>query len=314
MIRDVEDEPFQSNLYAMQNEKILNLKREDLGLPVITNAMPRDHFETILWYLHVNDNTSMPHGNKDKRYKLCIDESIILFKGHSTLKQYNLMKPIKCGYKLWAMADGRSSTLGFKVYQGKDELAETEFQGYSLGERGNPTIVSGYDQHMGGVDHADRLRQLYCVDRKSRKWWHRLFWGMCDIAFINAFVMYKELFDKGVSLLGFRISVSQDLITHQVLKAKRRCSKNRGASPGTKTAAINVKSRKSNFSVPNDVRIFNCGTHWPVFDSHRGRCEVYSSKNIQSRPFSQCSHCKVFLHMNEKRGAFWNITKYSRRL
>ncbi|KAJ8897945.1 hypothetical protein PR048_003303 [Dryococelus australis] len=116
---------------------------------------------------------------------------------------------------------------------------------------GCPTVVSDYNQHMGGVDHADRPRQLYCVDRKSRKWWHRLFWGMCDITLVNAFVVYKELFDKDISLLEFRRSVSQGLTIHQAQKAKRRCSNDRGASPGTKTAAMNVKRRQSNFSVPS---------------------------------------------------------------
>ncbi|GBP85742.1 PiggyBac transposable element-derived protein 4 [Eumeta japonica] len=45
-----------------------------------------------------------------------------------------------------------------------------------------PQTVKDYNAFMGGVDTADRLRALYCVDRKSPKWWHRLFWGVLDIA------------------------------------------------------------------------------------------------------------------------------------
>ncbi|KAJ8889728.1 hypothetical protein PR048_009229 [Dryococelus australis] len=63
-------------------------------------------------------------------------------------------------------------------------------------------VVSDYNQHMGGVDHADTLRQLHCVDQKSWKWWHRLFWGMCDNTFVNAFVVYKEIFDKDIVFLN----------------------------------------------------------------------------------------------------------------
>ncbi|XP_063235868.1 piggyBac transposable element-derived protein 3-like [Bacillus rossius redtenbacheri] len=185
MIGDlIEELTFQSNLYATQHEKNLNLKEgellcflginfmmgyhklpswkdywstsEDFRVPPIAEAMPRDRFELILRYLHANDNKSVPQGNKDKIYKirpvveklnhkfqqvyngtreLSIDESMILFKGRSTLKQYNPMKPIKRGYKLWSMADQKGYTLTFKVYQGKDEVAETEFQGHGLGER-----------------------------------------------------------------------------------------------------------------------------------------------------------------------------------
>ncbi|CAB3225786.1 unnamed protein product [Arctia plantaginis] len=36
-----------------------------------------------------------------------------------------------------------------------------------------PMAVKDYNSYMGGVDTADRLRALYCIDRKSPKWWHR---------------------------------------------------------------------------------------------------------------------------------------------
>jgi hypothetical protein len=32
-----------------------------------------------------------------------------------------------------------------------------------------PTIVTNYNNFRRGVDHADRLRQPYCVDRRSKK-------------------------------------------------------------------------------------------------------------------------------------------------
>lgn len=34
-----------------------------------------------------------------------IDESMILFNGRSTIKQYLSLKPIRRGYKLWCRAD-----------------------------------------------------------------------------------------------------------------------------------------------------------------------------------------------------------------
>lgn len=49
--------------------------------------------------------------------------------------------------------------------------------------------VSDYNKYMGGVDHADRLRALYNIERKSRKWWHRLFFGLLDIMFVNSYVV-----------------------------------------------------------------------------------------------------------------------------
>lgn len=98
----------------------------DLHVSPISETMPRTCFTDILSNLHLNNNMEMPDNNQDRVYKLrplidgmnerfaflynmkkqqSIDESIILLKGRSSLKQYNLMKPIKQGYKLWCRAD-----------------------------------------------------------------------------------------------------------------------------------------------------------------------------------------------------------------
>lgn len=48
-----------------------------------------------------------------------IDEAMILFKGHSSIKQYNPMNPIKRGYKIWCRAGISGYINQFDVYQGK---------------------------------------------------------------------------------------------------------------------------------------------------------------------------------------------------
>lgn len=128
----------------------------DLGSQLVTDTMSRNRFEIILNNLHVNDTSAMPKGCTDKLYKLrplidtmnkqfqklynlsrevSVDESVILFKGRSTLKQYNPMKPIKRGYKLWCLADKRGYIANFDVYQGKKGTQMDEFTTYGLGER-----------------------------------------------------------------------------------------------------------------------------------------------------------------------------------
>jgi len=39
-----------------------------------------------------------------------------------------------------------------------------------------PKLMKDYNENMGFVDKADMLKALYEVNRKSRKWWHRIFW------------------------------------------------------------------------------------------------------------------------------------------
>lgn len=74
---------------------------------------------------------------------------------------------------------------------------------------------------MGGLDHADQLRMSYGVDRDSKKWWHRLFWGVLDIIFINAFVIYKKRHGE-IPLLVFRRQVIQGLLSEKKIIAPSR--------------------------------------------------------------------------------------------
>ena len=157
--------------------------------------------------------------------------------------------------------------------------------------------VKYYNSYMGGVDTADRLRALYCIDRKSPKWWHRLFWGLLDIAFVNSYVIHG-LIMKQTTVKDFRRSVTQGLMTMKDVSQKRKTSTDNTAKAGPS------KRRKSEYSTIKDVRLGNRGIHWPTFVENRGRCEVCSLKKIQSKPHSKCSHCNVFLCVNEKKNCF----------
>lgn len=455
------DVTYQSNLYATQKNKNLNLKEEellaflginffmgyhtlpsykhywstsnDLGIELVRKTMTRNRFQDILSFLHVNDNDAIPANNKNRIYKIlplvntlnenfnhlhhgtremAVDESMIVFKGRSTLKQYNPMKPIKRGYKLWCLADQRGYVKKFEIYQGKNVDLQNKFKDYGLGERvvlhltesewgkfrkiyfdnfftsihllerlkiektlgcgtirssrkdcphfliedkkmkrgdfdfrvsktdisffkwkdnkcvyfasnfhgtqtctvgrkekdGSksqipcPEIVADYNRHMGAVDHADQLRGSYCVDRKSKKWWHRLFFGLLDIAFINSFIIYTELEDK-MTLLDFRRSVAQGLMNGN-LGCLRTGKKNRCSAEQRNSPVLPPKRRKYNYTVCQDVRLGNRGSHWVTFTGQRGRCEQCSSKAIQSRPHSKCTACGVFLCCNEKKNCF----------
>lgn len=91
----------------------------------VARIKPLKRFLKILCYVYLNDNSRMPiqgENNFDRLYKvrpilyplnkvfkelfyssryLSVDESIVWFKGMSSLKQYMPMKPIKRGFKIW---------------------------------------------------------------------------------------------------------------------------------------------------------------------------------------------------------------------
>ncbi|XP_050313331.1 piggyBac transposable element-derived protein 3-like [Anthonomus grandis grandis] len=179
----VEKNVFQSNLYAVQKGKSLNLTENeflcflginflmgyhqllslscywntsrDLHVTLVSEAMSRNRFQEILSFLHVNNNSLLSKENKDKVYKvrplfkilnnqfkflyygsreLSLDESIVKFKGRSVLNQYNPMKPVKRGYKLWCLSDQYGFIKKFDIYQGKNEIIETKYKDHTLGE------------------------------------------------------------------------------------------------------------------------------------------------------------------------------------
>ena len=127
-----------------------------LGVPEISQVMTLKRYKKIIEVIHLNDNCSaVPKGqdgynklhkveplssalkvNLTKKYKssshVAVDESMIPFKGRSSLKQYNPMKTIKRGYKVWCLADSESGyILNFDIYTGK---SATTVDG-TLGER-----------------------------------------------------------------------------------------------------------------------------------------------------------------------------------
>ena len=139
-----------------------------LGVPIVHETMKLDRYFGILSNLHANDNKAVPTENKNKLYKLrpvidmlnwkyqslrspcrwqSIDESMVLFKGRSSIKQYNPMKPIKRGYKLWCRSDMNGYIYEFDVYQGKTEgFAQT-----GLGLGGN--VVQKLTQKLHGQNY-----------------------------------------------------------------------------------------------------------------------------------------------------------------
>lgn len=138
----------------------------------IAEIMPVKRFLKILRLLHLNDNAQMPkkgQDNYDKLYKirpiikhldsrfktlfkpsrfLSIDESMVKFKGRSTIKQYMPMKPIKRGFKIWVIACAVTGyCLGLSVYEGAEPNADKSI---SLGER----VVTNLAQAFQGMGYC----------------------------------------------------------------------------------------------------------------------------------------------------------------
>ena len=77
--------------------------------------------------------------------EVAVDEAMIKFTGHSTLKQFMPMKPVKRGIKVWALADSHNRYFHkFQLYSGKEGSGEKQ-----LGQR----VVKDLTQHLKGKNH-----------------------------------------------------------------------------------------------------------------------------------------------------------------
>lgn len=70
-----------------------------------------------------------------------------------------------------------------------------------------PSIVSTYNENMGGTDRMDQNIGQYRMSIRSKKWWWPLFAAMPDIAMQNAWLLYRLTNSPKMDLLSFRREV-----------------------------------------------------------------------------------------------------------
>ena len=77
-----------------------------------------------------------------------------------------------------------------------------------------PEIIKDYNSGMGGVDLLDQKTAAHKLDRKSSdgRYYLRLFFDLMDISVANLHIIYKELNNKGMELLDFKIVLAKSLV------------------------------------------------------------------------------------------------------
>lgn len=127
-----------SGYHSLSSRRFYWDQKEDMGVPMVKNAMRRNRFEQILRFLHFADNTKI--NPDDKMWKLRplmkhlksnflkyyqptehinYDESMIRYYGRHNCKQFIRGKPIRFGYKAWCLNSENGYLINFELYQGK---------------------------------------------------------------------------------------------------------------------------------------------------------------------------------------------------
>nr|CAH7730523.1 unnamed protein product [Callosobruchus chinensis]CAH7746626.1 unnamed protein product [Callosobruchus chinensis] len=177
--------------------------QEEIRDSYISKVISRDRFYWLLSHLHFSDNSLQPKKgdqNFNKLYKLgsllttlsrtykefysptefqAIDESMIKYKGRSSMKQYMPAKPTKRGYKVWVRADDSGFVCEFQIYTGKvGDLSEKDLGGRvvrdltkDLKNKNNKVF---FDNYFTSVPLAWDLKQdhIYCCGtlKKGKKY------------------------------------------------------------------------------------------------------------------------------------------------
>ena len=142
-----------------------------------------------------------------------------------------------------------------------------------------PVAIKFYNQTMGGVDLADQMITLYELDRKSQKWWRKVFFRLLMTAVHNAFIIYCETNHQKFPYITFLSTVSEALIDVGRVNFPRKRSRRVG--------------RPSQAS----VQMLGVGDHLPVKNtSKKLRC-VRCARNHkrEKRTNIQCQKCNIAL-------------------
>lgn len=160
-----------------------------LECPLIRETMPRNRFVRLKRYFHVCNNRELDKNDKFSKvtplndlmnkkfmqfglfsHNLSIDEQMIAYFGRHSCKMFIKGKPIRFGFKYWALCSAEGYMYSFIPYGGANAVPDPDYIEYGLGETVVMKLLSKLEhplQHCVAFDNfftshrlASRLSQL----------------------------------------------------------------------------------------------------------------------------------------------------------
>lgn len=140
-----------------------------------------------------------------------------------------------------------------------------------------PDAIIFYNKFMGGVDLADQKVSTYDLDRKSAKWWRKVFYKLLMSAVVNSWIIFNEIQNKKNPLLNFLVPLAEQLIElgRSGTRMKRRLSGRSGRHSNRRLGMMNV------------------GDHLPKQIATRRRCHRCSQAKKEVRTKTICVACDI---------------------
>ena len=75
-----------------------------------------------------------------------------------------------------------------------------------------PNVIHTYNHGKDGVDQNDQLCSYYSMERKSMKWYKRVFWRLIGIAMVNAYIVFKKTTGPHITHIAFLKDAIRSLV------------------------------------------------------------------------------------------------------
>ena len=146
---------------------------------------------------------------------------------------------------------------------------------------------------MGGVDLSDMLISLYAIDRKSKKWYMRVFYHLISISISNSWLLYWRHLQQMYGPNSKFIPLSQfiESIAHALARAGK--TDRRFSNETRPSIAAEIRPVA-------DVR-YDSVDHLPIHSGKRMRCKI---TNCTGTTRFSCRKCGVSLCLNENTNCF----------
>ncbi|XP_046394787.1 piggyBac transposable element-derived protein 4-like [Ischnura elegans] len=138
-----------------------------------------------------------------------------------------------------------------------------------------PELICFYNKYMGGVDLSDQKVGVYDFDRRSNKWWKKVFYKVLMLAVVNSWILYMDTTKKDVRLLQFIVPLAEKMMAMGKEQSKVKRKRCRGRP--SKIAKL----------------MLNVGDHLPVEGNTRRRCMRCAQNKVEKRTKTLCTMCQV---------------------
>ena len=207
-------------------------------------------------------------------------------------KQLNSLKIKHMESKYWKTPEGQKMVVAWKDKKAKKPVllvsTRAEAGDILVKNKTKPSAINSYNQYMNGCDLADQKVGYYGMqNRKTSKWWKKLYHWIMEIACSNAHILYVLSHPEArMSLKKFKIQLIDSLCLEalSIMPAEEKARKM--PLPGRPRA--------------NPIPRLEGGRHLIDYAKQDRRCRVCSTSTKPARTHFICMDCPEQPHLHPK--------------